>query len=104
MNLYANEVDQPAGPEVPPVGPELLEFVEQSVNVNAQHWLVSLTATEGWDSWTSWSLCDADGLQYRMRNCLTNNPGPGLCQGRSREERLCIPFMLNTEGQFKRLD
>ena len=31
-----NPPDQPAGPEVPPVGPELLEFVEQSVNVNAQ--------------------------------------------------------------------
>ena len=29
-------------------------------------------------------------MQYRLRKCLTNNPGPGLCQGRRQEERLCI--------------
>lgn len=45
---------------------------------------------EGWDSWSSWSLCDTDSIQYRRRRCLTNNPGPGLCQGRSQEERVCV--------------
>lgn len=29
-------------------------------------------------------------MQSRARRCLTNNPGPGLCQGRNREERFCL--------------
>jgi len=52
---------------------------------------------EGWDSWSSWSLCDTDSIQYRRRRCLTNNPGPGLCQGRSQEERVCI---ADSEGNM----
>lgn len=57
------------------------------------------TATEGWDAWSSWSLCDADGMQVRRRRCtigdLDHVPAPGLCQGRSQEERVCIS---NFEG------
>ena len=60
------------------------------------------TATEGWDAWSSWSLCDADGMQVRRRRCtigdLDHVPAPGLCQGRSQEERVCIS---NFEGIVK---
>lgn len=59
------------------------------------------TATEGWDAWSSWSLCDADGMQMRRRRCLVGDLGlgtaPGLCQGRSQEERVCI---TNLEGAY----
>ncbi|XP_032777784.2 semaphorin-5A isoform X1 [Daphnia magna] len=54
----------------------------------------SCEPTEGWDAWSSWSLCDADGMQMRRRRCLVGDLGlgtaPGLCQGRSQEERVCI--------------
>ena len=56
---------------------------------------VSCQPTEGWHPWSEWSVCDADALQYRARKCSTDSPGPGLCQGRSREERLCLD---NVEG------
>lgn len=57
-------------------------------------------ATEGWDAWSSWSLCDADGMQMRRRKCtvgdLEHGLAPGMCQGRSQEERVCI---ANLEGK-----
>ena len=52
---------------------------------------------EGWGPWSIWSVCDADGMQARRRKCLTE-PAPGICQGRSEEERVCS---TNLEGMEK---
>ncbi|KAF5272830.1 hypothetical protein FQR65_LT00426 [Abscondita terminalis] len=55
----------------------------------------SCTSLLGWDNWTIWSLCDENNEQHRQRKCRTNNPGPHLCQGHSKETRMCITDISN---------
>lgn len=47
-------------------------------------------ALQGWDEWSVWSRCDENNEQHRRRKCLTTNPGPELCQGRSIQVRMCV--------------
>lgn len=57
--------------------------------------LDAVLALLGWDEWTVWSVCNENNEQHRKRRCRTSNPGPHICQGPSKETRMCIPEMSN---------
>lgn len=63
-----------------------------------------ILATEGWGPWSEWSLCDDENMQIRKRKCLVadldHRPAPGMCQGRSQEERVCIDNLEGIKIQF----
>ena len=63
------------------------------------YFICIFTAMEGWGPWSSWSVCDADAMQTRRRKCLTE-PAPGLCQGRSQEERVCTNNLEGIKWEF----
>ncbi|KAL0269384.1 UNVERIFIED_CONTAM: hypothetical protein PYX00_007138 [Menopon gallinae] len=50
----------------------------------------SCHSLQGWDNWSVWSPCDSKDEQYRVRKCLTSNPGPQICQGPDLETRSCF--------------
>lgn len=53
------------------------------------------TSLLGWDNWTIWSLCDENNEQHRQRKCRTTNPGQHLCQGHTKETRMCLSDISN---------
>ncbi|GLH12202.1 Semaphorin-2A [Gryllus bimaculatus] len=52
--------------------------------------VTSCESLRGWESWTVWSLCDANGMQHRQRKCQFPNPDEHYCQGLDMETRMCI--------------
>ena len=42
-----------------------------------------------WSEWTVWSVCGVDSVQERKRDCGTNFPVEGQCEGAQLERRMC---------------
>ncbi|XP_039283043.1 semaphorin-5B [Nilaparvata lugens] len=76
--MAVNNKDQDGtGCEGPSVGTDICE-------------MPTCQSLQGWDNWSPWTPCDSGQQEHRTRQCLALNPGPELCQGHSRESRMCL--------------
>ncbi|XP_039315007.1 semaphorin-5B isoform X1 [Solenopsis invicta] len=55
----------------------------------------SCESLAGWDTWSLWTPCDGDHQQHRKRICLEH--GSGMCQGKDREIRDCLPDCMDND-------
>ncbi|XP_037901105.1 semaphorin-5A isoform X2 [Glossina fuscipes] len=46
---------------------------------------------EGWSIWSEWSDCTSDGIRFRHRKCLIDNPNVNECRGEEFEKTACVP-------------
>lgn len=53
----------------------------------------------GWSSWSEWSDCTKDGIRFRHRKCLVEEPSATECRGEEFEKTACVPG--ECEGNFK---
>lgn len=45
----------------------------------------------GWSSWSEWSDCTKDGIRFRHRKCLVEEPSVTECRGEEFEKTACVP-------------
>ncbi|XP_075161037.1 semaphorin 5c [Haematobia irritans] len=45
----------------------------------------------GWSSWSEWSDCTKDGIRFRHRKCLVDEPNVTECRGEEFEKTACVP-------------
>lgn len=48
-----------------------------------------VSAYDGWQEWTLWSVCSTDNTQQRRRRCQHPFPAIDQCAGSSLETRMC---------------
>ena len=64
--------------------------------------ILSLIDFIGWSSWSEWSDCTKDGIRFRHRKCLVEEPSVTECRGEEFEKTACVPG--ECEGEYKNND